>query len=171
MNKRELLEEKKKNWMSDRAISRIKEEISQEVFQKKSQINNINEKKSLKSDVQVQNNISTTVTAENTDHFLNKLTEKLTSHIREEIKKEMSTTIHNEDIRETVASKMDSYLQAELGTHLCKICFELMTSPLNTPILLFPCGHTFCGDCSAKQRTQCYICRSTIKDRQKLFFM
>jgi hypothetical protein len=36
---------------------------------------------------------------------------------------------------------------------------------------LVPCGHTFCAECSVKQRSQCYICRTTIKDRQKLFFL
>jgi hypothetical protein len=53
----------------------------------------------------------------------------------------------NADVRATVAEKMESYLEAELSTHTCKICFELMTSPVHTPILLFPCGHTFCQQC------------------------
>jgi hypothetical protein len=43
-----------------------------------------------------------------------------------------------------LAERMESYLEAELGTHTCKICFELMVSPVHTPVLLFPCGHTFC---------------------------
>jgi hypothetical protein len=43
-----------------------------------------------------------------------------------------------------LSERMELYLEAELGTHTCKICFELMVSPVHTPVLLFPCGHTFC---------------------------
>lgn len=47
----------------------------------------------------------------------------------------------------------------------CSIC-------LNEPIsyTIAPCGHTFCGTCSKKQTTSCYICRGQIRERIKLFF-
>ena len=35
---------------------------------------------------------------------------------------------------------------------------------------LVPCGHTFCSTCTKKQNTTCYICRTMIKERMKLFF-
>lgn len=35
---------------------------------------------------------------------------------------------------------------------------------------MIPCGHTFCSGCITKQMTQCYICRTSIRDRLKLHF-
>jgi hypothetical protein len=78
------------------------------------------------------------------DEFIDKLTQKLSRNIRDEVKRELAMTTHSSDIRDAIAEQMSGYLVAELGTHTCKICSSLMTSPNNTPILLFPCGHTFC---------------------------
>lgn len=48
---------------------------------------------------------------------------------------------------------------------LCSICLtESVTFALT------PCGHTFCGTCVKRQTQSCYMCRSTIRDRVKLFF-
>lgn len=46
----------------------------------------------------------------------------------------------------------------------CSIC-------LNDPIsyAFVPCGHTFCNMCVKKQNLACYICRSPIRERLKLF--
>eukprot|EP01036_Dinobryon_divergens_P030256 gene30254-39474_t len=75
--------------------------------------------------------------------FLNRLTHRLTTQIREEVKKEiydLGTTRENTVHSYNVTERIESYLQQELSsTHTCKICFELMTAPENTPILLFPC--------------------------------
>lgn len=53
-----------------------------------------------------------------------------------------------------------------LNIPMCTICTcdRIQTA-------LIPCGHTFCESCSTKQKAQCYICRTTIKEKQKLFFM
>lgn len=49
---------------------------------------------------------------------------------------------------------------------LCTICTtEKVTAALN------PCGHVFCNQCAQRQRTQCYICRSSIQDRLRLYFV
>jgi hypothetical protein len=47
----------------------------------------------------------------------------------------------------------------------CSIC---LLEPISNVIV--PCGHTFCGVCSKKQNTTCYICRGPIRERVKLFF-
>ena len=47
----------------------------------------------------------------------------------------------------------------------CSICLNDSVS-----YTLVPCGHTFCGVCSKKQNLSCYICRSAIRERVKLFF-
>jgi hypothetical protein len=48
---------------------------------------------------------------------------------------------------------------------LCCIC-------LNEPVsfCVSPCGHTFCSSCSKRQMTNCYMCRTSIKERVRIFF-
>jgi hypothetical protein len=48
---------------------------------------------------------------------------------------------------------------------MCTIC----TSEKVTYTVI-PCGHTFCNSCCHKQRWNCYICRTTIRDRQRIYF-
>lgn len=47
----------------------------------------------------------------------------------------------------------------------CTIC---LLEPISYAIV--PCGHTFCGNCTKKQNTTCYICRGQIRERMKLYF-
>jgi hypothetical protein len=47
----------------------------------------------------------------------------------------------------------------------CTIC---MTKEVSHAIA--PCGHTFCDLCSAKQLTSCYICRTQIRDRLRIYY-
>jgi hypothetical protein len=48
---------------------------------------------------------------------------------------------------------------------LCSICLdETVAFALN------PCGHTFCQTCIRKQNGTCFMCRTHIKDKLKLFF-
>jgi hypothetical protein len=51
------------------------------------------------------------------------------------------------------------------GSPLCSIC----TSEKVTYVIL-PCGHTFCNSCCNKQRMQCYICRTSIRERHRIYF-
>jgi len=48
---------------------------------------------------------------------------------------------------------------------ICSICTtERLT------MTLIPCGHMFCNNCGQKQRSCCYICRSTVQGRQRVYF-
>ena len=38
-----------------------------------------------------------------------------------------------------------SSIADQIESNTCPICFELMKSPDFSPILLSPCGHTFCA--------------------------
>jgi hypothetical protein len=51
------------------------------------------------------------------------------------------------------------------GDPMCGIC-------LAEPVCYAhaPCGHTFCGGCSRRQGLSCPICRTTTRERIKLFF-
>lgn len=133
--KAELLEERKKKWSSGRAVNDLTEQVTKEVSstQEPPKIGSPRARQDGHGGV-------------STDVILHRLTDKLTEHIRHELQREMHS-MKSADVRETVAEKLESYLEAELSTHTCKICFELMTSPVHTPILLFPCGHTFCQQC------------------------
>jgi hypothetical protein len=48
---------------------------------------------------------------------------------------------------------------------LCSICLAESVG-----FVVVPCGHTFCGTCLKRQTSACYMCRSHIKDRVKVFF-
>jgi len=66
-------------------------------------------------------------------------------------------------IREIVTISRTVLLQE--SEPLCSICLdESVTFALN------PCGHTFCQTCIRKQTGSCFICRTPIKDRLKLYF-
>jgi hypothetical protein len=137
--KAELLEERKKKWSASRSVSDLTEQVTKEAAQMSTATSSSSSGAPLSPGGKQRGG--------STDAILHRLTDKLTEHIRLELQKEMQS-LKTVDVRESVAEKMDSYLEAELSTHTCKICFELMTSPVHTPILLFPCGHTFCLQCT-----------------------
>jgi RING-type zinc-finger len=52
----------------------------------------------------------------------------------------------------------------EMESNVCPICLELMIPPTNKPMLLFPCGHTFCNVCLAQnekatRQKKCSLCK------------
>lgn len=48
---------------------------------------------------------------------------------------------------------------------LCSIC---LTEPVTHASI--PCGHTMCIVCSARQSVTCYMCRSQVKDKVRVYF-
>jgi hypothetical protein len=52
------------------------------------------------------------------------------------------------------------------GGPICSICTTEKIS-----VVLLPCGHTFCNNCGLKQRLQCYICRTSIRERNRIYFV
>ena len=46
----------------------------------------------------------------------------------------------------------------EIASHTCPICYELMVPPDHSPMLLFPCGHSFCAACLAAQVRGLRLC-------------
>jgi hypothetical protein len=63
-----------------------------------------------------------------------------------------------------------------LGTHvarsevaeppICSICTNDRIS-----CTLIPCGHTFCNNCAQRQRHLCYVCRSQVRERMRIYFV
>jgi len=95
-----------------------------------------------------------------------KLTEKITDRIRNEVRGELtlmmkphqtnitSKSADDKNIMETLNTHLEKYLSSELDTHTCPICYELMMPPSKTPVLLFPCGHSFCKDCEQQHSSR-----------------
>ena len=163
MNKRDVLEDRQRKWMEDRKRTMNSSQSPMpNPLQTESQNTtnkHTNSQKSPTTNIlpySHEKNIPSSQLSE--EKLITKLTEKISTQIREEIKKEMKTSLHNTSLRDVVADKMENYLQAELHTHTCKICDELMLSPKNTPIILFPCGHTFCKCCVDRSRHQSIYC-------------
>ena len=48
---------------------------------------------------------------------------------------------------------------------LCSICLTESVS-----FTLSPCGHTFCGTCIKRQSQVCFMCRTTIRDKIRIYF-
>jgi hypothetical protein len=51
------------------------------------------------------------------------------------------------------------------GIPICSIC-----TTGNVVSALIPCGHVYCNTCTQKQRSQCYICRTTVKGTLRIYF-
>eukprot|EP01024_Parvocaulis_polyphysoides_P064556 TRINITY_DN7512_c0_g2_i2.p1 TRINITY_DN7512_c0_g2~~TRINITY_DN7512_c0_g2_i2.p1 ORF type:complete len:308 (-),score=42.13 TRINITY_DN7512_c0_g2_i2:155-1078(-) len=89
--------------------------------------------------------------------------DRVTSHLMDKIKQEIKEEMKND----TEGQKYERFLAAEIESHTCAICYELMLAPSNSPILLHPCGHTFCKVCIQRHRQsyskdKCPCCRENI---------
>lgn len=76
--------------------------------------------------------------------MLTLLTRKLAAHIRGT---EDQPAVSSQDMSNAMDARIDSFVQNELSAFSCPVCYELMRSPRNAPVLLFPCGHSFCEQC------------------------
>ena len=47
----------------------------------------------------------------------------------------------------------------------CTIC---MNEEID--VVMVPCGHVFCKECSKKTLTICFLCRTQVLQKQKLYF-
>ncbi len=92
------------------------------------------------------------------DDFLNRFGEKIALRIREDMinNNNNNDNIHNSDkmndmndekMKNIINNRIVSYFEHEINTTNCKICYENYNDNDRTPILLFPCGHTFCKSC------------------------
>lgn len=82
------------------------------------------------------------------DDFLNNLTSKISLKLRDEvIEQELNHKLNDNHIKTKLLKSMDEYLETELSSFNCQVCYEVMRPPDHLPILLFPCGHTFCEKC------------------------
>ena len=99
--------------------------------------------------------------------ILTQLTERIASRLKVELRHEVEDAKYDEATKVDVTNKINSFLQNELQQHTCPVCFEAMIPPERSPMLLFPCGHTFCEQCINRQKKiakhQCPFCRAKIE--------
>ncbi|GIM14095.1 hypothetical protein Vretimale_17124 [Volvox reticuliferus] len=102
------------------------------------------------------------------EEVIDRLTERITDRLRNELKVELQRE------SESLAAQqgaLDTFLVKELESqNTCPVCYELMVPPQHAPMMLFPCGHSFCGRCleqhiDRNKKTQCPICRKKIESR------
>ena len=82
--------------------------------------------------------------------------------VRREVEREMAVGSRNT----VVVERKNDNLSKEVDSHRCPICIELMLYPNYSPLMLVPCGHTFCSKCLSKYqqtaKSVCPLCRSKI---------
>lgn len=100
------------------------------------------------------------------EEVIDRLTERLTDRLRDELRLELQKEAHGAAEQ---TAQLENYLVKELEVqNTCSVCYELMVPPVHAPMLLFPCGHTFCNECvvthtQRNKKTQCPYCRKKIE--------
>jgi hypothetical protein len=83
------------------------------------------------------------------------------------IHEEYPTFIHTVSLFHQLRSllTMSSAFQEKELRNPCTIC---MNSEVE--FVIVPCGHPFCKECCRKTRTICFLCRTPVLQKQKIFF-
>ncbi|KAL3142968.1 hypothetical protein ABBQ38_003251 [Trebouxia sp. C0009 RCD-2024] len=101
------------------------------------------------------------------DHLTQRITVRLRSELQAELQK---SSVKSEAYHQQARQQIEGSLVQEIESHTCPICYELMVAPQNAPILLFPCGHSFCSVCIAShtqrhRKRLCPCCRELIQSQ------
>ena len=92
----------------------------------------------------------------------------------------LGTIFEKNQIKETYANFIEAYrkfitlrdivalirtVQSNENEPICTICIqETVVFCMN------PCGHTYCHSCSQRQAGPCFVCRTPVKDKIRIFF-
>jgi len=97
--------------------------------------------------------------------MLDKLTERITERLQVEVRRETAIAMQKGDL----GGQVERFLEDHIATNTCPLCYDLMAGKEHRPMLIFPCGHTFCAACLNKHLLQkaagtstCPLCRQTI---------
>jgi hypothetical protein len=170
------LRSKQANWLAQRQAALEREGAMQELgFSEAAQINNMMSSQGIPSSSSSSAAATATTSWSSNlrpEAVIDKLTERIADRLRSELKVEMqkeSQTLQRKLVQEGQA--MDSYLSQELETqNTCPVCYELMVPPMHAPLILFPCGHTFCAKCldthmQTHNKQNCPVCRKKIDSK------
>jgi hypothetical protein len=73
-----------------------------------------------------------------------------------------------------ISDAKDAYIRRKItkstlhGCHIEKTCPICMTEEL--VMFMVPCGHVICSTCSERVVDRCFVCRSEISSKNKLYF-
>ena len=95
--------------------------------------------------------------------MLDRMAEQIAERLQVEVRKENAKLMQDGKVGEQV----ESLLERHISSNTCPICYELMAGKVHQPMLLFPCGHTFCAECLRQHldklsRKTCPYCRETV---------
>jgi hypothetical protein len=144
--KRQMMQEKRRRWMESKSLD-----------------------ESRQAEAAAIDTRSTYVERDWNDELLSKITARLADSLKTQLRKEVASELRPHGLNQHLVKRLEEYLQSELQSHVCGICFELMEAPARSPMLLFPCGHTFCKQCLATHMDQrsssskCPQCRALIR--------
>jgi hypothetical protein len=107
---------------------------------------------------------------------INEDSEKLAESIEVYIKKLMEENTIEKDYKATVEAyrkfasfreliQLFRFVELQDKEPLCSICLNESVA-----FVLTPCGHTLCGTCLKRQASLCYMCRTHVKDKVKIYF-
>ena len=102
------------------------------------------------------------------DDLLVKITERIANSLKERLRSENAS---KQSSQYGDAAEVGNKVEEWVTTHTCGICYEVMVPPNCTPMLLVPCGHTFCKTCMSAQASReerprlgkCPYCRTRIE--------
>ena len=97
---------------------------------------------------------------------LDRLTMQIADRLQVEVRKESAKLMQDG----AVGAQVESLLERHIGSNTCPVCFELMAGKERQPMLLFPCGHTFCAAClrmhlEKLDRKTCPYCREKVSSQ------
>ncbi|CAG9460721.1 unnamed protein product [Pedinophyceae sp. YPF-701] len=125
--------------------------------------------------VQVAASTDRGVAAFDPEEVISRLTERLTDRLRVELRDEVEREHRAAHVAKQLAEMnertvLEGVLMREIESHTCAVCYELMVAPQRTPVLLFPCGHTFCQACLDQHlrvhgKNACPFCRKPVQSR------
>ena len=106
------------------------------------------------------------------DRLTERISDRLRTEIRQELEREASDIEQTRAVQRSEAEdSVEHYLTGEMASQTCSICMDLMVAP-KTPMMLFPCGHTFCSECLSANlakggagKNKCPYCRTTIESK------
>ncbi|CAH1788166.1 unnamed protein product [Owenia fusiformis] len=63
----------------------------------------------------------------------------------------------NSKVHQSSSQGRDSHSDHQLQSHICQICSRTMIPPTHSPMMIIPCGHTYCK-CCIEAQDQCPTC-------------
>jgi hypothetical protein len=157
---REALQERQRRWMAQRQA-----ELDRRAAQESVQLNSTSGAGAVPFGPTASSSEPSCSACDNSA-VLDRLTEQITERLQVEVRRENARLMQDG----AVGAQVKSLLERHIGTNTCPICYELMSGKAHQPMLLFPCGHTFCAECLHQhleklKRQTCPYCREKVASR------